>query len=173
MKTKIQLPLLTLLLGLNVQAQSPVAPPAAQPPKDAPATAADAPKPEAVDPEARFRALLTKASLTGRWAPLRDGVLGDERGGDSYRIEGVTKTGGESWVVRAKLSYRQREFVLPIPVKVRFVGDTAILILDGLAIPEGGTYSARVMFHGQTYSGSWSGGRGGGMLYGVITNETE
>jgi hypothetical protein len=174
MKAKITLPLLALLLlGLTLRAQPPAAPPATEPPKDARATTADTPKPAVADPEARFQALLTKASLTGRWAPLRDGVLGDERGGDSYQIEGVTKITGENWVVRAKLRYRQREFVLPIPVKVRFVGDTAILILDGLAIPEGGTYSARVMFHDHTYSGSWTGGRGGGMLYGVLTNEKE
>lgn len=139
MKTTVTLPLLTLLLVLGVRAQPPAASPTTEPPKDAPATTADTPKPAAVDPEARFKAMLTKASLTGRWAPLRDGVLGDERGGDSYQIEGVTKTNGESWVVRAKLSYRQREFVLPIPVKVRFIGDTAIMTVDGLAIPDGGT----------------------------------
>lgn len=168
MKTTATLPILALLLALDVHAQPPAAPP-----KDAPATAAGAPKPAVVDPEARFKAMLTKASLTGRWAPLRDGVLGDERGGDSYQIEGVTQTGGENWVVRAKLTYRQREFVLPIPVKVRFVGETAIMIVDGLAIPEGGTYSARLMFHDRTYSGVWTGGRAGGMLYGVITNAPE
>jgi hypothetical protein len=74
-------------------------------------------------------------------------------------------------VVNARLEYRGRAFVLPIPVQVKWAGDTAVLIVDDMGIPGGGnTYSARVMFHGNTYAGSWSGGGSGGLLYGMITN---
>ena len=173
MKTTMHVSLATAFWLLTGWAQDQAARPAADQPKDVPAQAADAPKAEAADPEARFKTMLTKVSLSGRWAPLRDGVLGDERSGDRYQIAGVTKVGGENWIVSAKLKYREQEFVLPIPVKVRFAGDTAILVVDSLAIPDGGTYSARVMFYEQTYSGTWMGGRGGGMLYGVITHENE
>jgi len=125
------------------------------------------------DPEERFKALLTKASLAGRWAPLKDGELGEEKNGDKYGIVSVVKREGENWIVNAKLKYRDQELVLPIPVQVKFAGDTAILVVDKLAIPGGGTYSARLMFYQRTYSGTWSGGRLGGMLYGTITNEKE
>jgi hypothetical protein len=83
----------------------------------------------------------------------------------------VAKGSGENWTLSAKMKYRDQEVVLPIPVQVKFAGDTAILIVDRLSIPGGGTYSARVMFYERTYSGTWSGERGGGMLYGVVTNE--
>lgn len=124
------------------------------------------------DPEERFKILLSNAYLSGRWAPLKNGELGEERTGDKYNIVGVTKGTGENWIVQAKMKYRDQEMVIPIPVQVKFAGDTAILIVDKLSIPGGGTYSARLMFYERTYSGTWAGGRGGGMLYGVITNET-
>jgi hypothetical protein len=54
-------------------------------------------------------------------------------------------------------------------------GDTAVLVMDKLTIPGGGTgtYSARLLIDERTYSGTWSGGWSGEMLYGTITNETE
>jgi hypothetical protein len=146
---------------------------AAKKPNDTPKQANDFQKATPVDPETRFKALLTKAFLAGRWAPLKDGELGEERTGDKYNIVSVTKGSGENWTVNAKMKYREQEVVLPIPVQVKFAGDTAILIVDKLSIPGGGTYSARLLFYERTYSGTWSGGRGGGMLYGTITNEKE
>lgn len=173
MKTALPLSFVVLLSLAEVRTQENTTRPETQPSPERHAPAATSPEPAPADAEARFQAMLTNASLTGRWAPLREGVLGEERGGDSYQIVGATKVAGETWVVRAKLRYREREFVLPIPVQVKFAGDTAILIVDKLAIPDGGTYSARVMFYEHTYSGMWTGGRGGGLLYGVITNAKE
>ena len=142
-----------------------------QPTTNAPKPAAQSPRPLPADPEERFKTLLTKATLSGRWAPLRDGALGEERGGDKYNIESVTKGSGETWTVNAKMKYRDQEFVMPIPVQVKFAGDTAVLVVDKLSIPGGGTYSARLLIYERTYSGTWSSARGGGMLYGTITNE--
>ena len=140
-------------------------------PGQAAATAIDGAKanPQS-DQEKKFTALLTDAFLSGRWAPLKDGDLGEEKSGDKYQIVSAIKGNGDSWTISAKLKYHDQEFVLPIPVQMKFVGDTAIMVVDKLTIPNGGTYSARLMFYERTYSGTWSGGRGGGMLYGVITN---
>jgi hypothetical protein len=173
MKTALPLSFAVLLLSAAARTQEDTVRPDPNPSPERAAPTAAAPAPAVADVEARFQATLTNATLTGRWAPLREGVLGEERGGDSYQIVGVTKVGGDTWVVRSKLQYREREFVLPIPVQVRFAGDTAILMVDKLTIPDGGTYSARVMFYEHTYSGMWTGGRGGGLLYGVITNAKE
>lgn len=60
-----------------------------------------------------------------------------------------------------------------MPVQVKWAGDTPVLIVDNLAVPGGATYSARVMFYGKTYSGSWTGGTHGGLLHGVVTNAKE
>jgi hypothetical protein len=137
-----------------------------------PATDSGQPKP-AADPaklEEEFKALLTNATLAGRWSSTENGTLGAERE-DKYTIVSAAKVRDSSWVVNARLEYRGRAFVLPIPVQVKWAGDTAVLIVDDMGIPGGGnTYSARVMFHGNTYAGSWSGGGSGGLLYGMITN---
>jgi len=133
----------------------------------------EASAPLQADPEEHFKGLLTKASLSGRWAPLKDGELGEEKSGDKYGIVSVTKREGNDWTVNAKLKYRDQELLLPIPVQMKFAGDTAILVVDKLAIPGGGTYSARLMFYERTYSGTWMSERSGGMLYGTITNEKE
>jgi len=130
-----------------------------------------APKPLPTDPEERFKFLFTKSYLSGRWAPLRDGVLGDERGGDKYNIISAVKGDGDNWVISAKIKYGNQEFVMPIPVKMRFTGDVAILTVDNLQIPNGGTYTARLLIYERTYSGTWKGQRGGGMLYGTITHD--
>lgn len=115
--------------------------------------------------------LFTKANLAGRWAALKDGVLGEQRDGDKYHIVGVTKGEGDKWTVNARMKYRNQEVVMPIPVRMKFSGDTAILMVDNLAIPGGGTYTARLLIFERTYSGTWTSPRGGGLLYGTITNE--
>jgi hypothetical protein len=139
----------------------------AQAAKDSKATAS----PEEL--EAKFKAMLTKATLSGRWAPIKDGALGAEKE-DKYTIVSTGKVNGDSWVVNAKLKYGDREFVAPIPVKVKWAGDTAVLSVDNMQMPGGKTsYSARVLFYEHTYAGTWSGGDHGGLLSGVITNEKE
>jgi hypothetical protein len=134
---------------------------------------AEKPALSAEELEAKFKAMLTKATLSGRWASTKGGVLGPEKE-DKYQIVSVGKISGDSWVVNARIKYNDREFVAPLPVKVKWAGDTPVVIVDNLSMP-GGTrsYSARVMFYEHTYAGTWSGGDAGGMLYGTISNEKE
>jgi len=178
MKTLFYLPLfLTLTVfvaGTHLLAQGqPPAEPAKESKSDGTTRTNTTSQPLPSDPEQRFKALFTKASLSGRWAALKDGQLGEERTGDKYNIVSAVKSSGDKWIVHAKMKYGDREFMLPIPVQMKFVGDTAILEVNDLAIPGGGTYTARVMFYERTYSGTWKGQRGGVMLYGTITNETQ
>ena len=99
-------------------------------------------------------------------------MLGAEKE-DKYEIVSVAKTGGDSWVINARLHYKQLNVVLPIPVQVKWAGDTPVIIVDHMVLPGpgyGGTaYSARVLIHEKTYAGTWSGGDHGGLMSGVIT----
>ena len=145
----------------------------AQKPKE-PAAQADAQKSKATpeELEAKFKATLTKATMAGRWCSIKDGVLGPEKE-DKYTIIGVTKLGGDNWVISARIQYNKKDMVAPIPVQVKWAGDTPVIIVDKLQYPGGGTYSARVLIYDHTYAGTWSGGDYGGLLNGVITNEKE
>nr|AGW45560.1 hypothetical protein [uncultured bacterium Lac161] len=145
----------------------------AQKPKP-PAAQTDAQKPKATpeELEAKFKATLTKATMAGRWCSIKDGALGPEKE-DKYTIIGVTKLGGDNWVISARIQYNKKDMVAPIPVQVKWAGDTPVIVVDKLQYPGGGTYSARVLIYDHTYAGTWSGGDYGGLLNGVITNEKE
>ena len=176
MNTRISLRLFLTALavastGPVARAQAPASPPPATDAAPKVEPAAKPVKPLPADPEERFKFLFTNATLSGRWAPLKDGVLGEQRDGDRYQIVGVVKGDGDKWTVQAKMKYRGQEMVMPIPVRMQFSGDTAILLVDNLSIPGGGTYTARLLIYERTYSGTWTSPRGGGMLYGTITGE--
>ena len=132
------------------------------------------PKPAATPEqlEATFKAMLTKATLTGRWCSTKDGKLGPEKE-DKYNIVSANKVGADKWVISTRVKMNGRETVVPIPAEVKWAGDTAVLSVDNLQYPGAGTYSARVLFYEQTYAGTWSGGDHGGLLSGVITNDKE
>jgi len=122
----------------------------------------------AAEREAKFQQAMTGVTLTGRWVPIKDGALGAEKP-EKYNIVSVAKTSGENWVINARMKYQQQEIVAPIPVQVKWAGDTAVIIVKDLAVPGGGTYSARVLIHESTYAGTWSGSGYGGLLSGLIT----
>jgi hypothetical protein len=157
MKTTLQILALGLSLTastLSTQAQAPAAAPA-------PAT----PSQEAL--EAEFIKALSPATFVGRWTGIKEGALTPERD-EKYQIESVAKTEGDNWVINAKMKYGNQEVVLPIPVKVKWAGDTAVIVVDNLTIPGGGTYNARVLVYKGTYAGTWTGGQRGGLLSGMI-----
>lgn len=133
---------------------------------------AEKPKPTQEELEAKFKATLTKATLSGRWCSVEEGKLGPEKK-DRYTINSVAKIGADLWLVNARIQYGDKDIVAPIPVQVKWAGDTAVMIVDKYAVPGGNTYSARVMFHENTYAGSWSGDDYGGLLSGIITNAKE
>ena len=122
--------------------------------------------------EAKFKATLTKATLSGYWCSIKDGALGPAKE-DKYTINSVVKIGGDVWLINARIQYGQKDIVAPIPVRVKWAGDTPVITLNKIPIPGSGTYSARVLIYDHTYAGSWNGGDHAGLLHGIITNEKE
>ncbi|MBM3838556.1 MAG: hypothetical protein FJ398_11440 [Verrucomicrobia bacterium] len=141
-------------------------------PKEAPAPSSEKAKSGPDELEARFKATLTKATLSGRWCSIKDGQPGPDKE-DKYTILSVTKLTASTWLISARIQYGKVDVVAPIPVQVRWAGDTPVIIVDNVGIPGGNKYSARVMIYDKTYSGTWTGGDHGGLLHGVITNEKE
>jgi len=85
---------------------------------------------------------------------------------DRYDISSVEKVGEDRWRFNARIG--ERDITLPVTVTMRWVDDTPMILLDDLAIPALGTFSARVFFHGNRYAGSWQDGDAGGYLFGRI-----
>ncbi len=123
--------------------------------------------------EAQFKTTLTKAVLAGRWTSTKDGKLGPEKE-DKYTIVGVTKVSGDQWVVNSRIQYGKMDVVMPVPVQVKWAGDTAVIIVNKLSMGGPNSYNARVLVYDNTYAGTWSSSSGhGGLMSGLITHEGE
>jgi hypothetical protein len=141
-------------------------------PAPAPGAATSAKTTNQVDLEAAFKAALANVTFSGRWCSVKDGQLGPEKE-DKYTILSVSKVGGDMWLINARIQYGDKNIVAPIPVQVKWAGDTPVIILDKISIPGGGTYSARVLIFEKTYAGTWSGGDHAGLLNGLIKSNKE
>jgi hypothetical protein len=123
--------------------------------------------------EAKFKTTMTNAVMNGRWCMVKDGQLQAEQE-DKYTIVGVNKLFGDNWIVRARIQYGKRDVTAPIPVKVKWAGDTPVITVDGFGMPGGGSaYSARVLIYGESYAGTWSAGDHGGLMNGIIVRGKE
>lgn len=129
--------------------------------------------PSRAELEQRFAESLRDVVFLGQWretaldegdAKRRLGAARDER----YGIQRAVKDDGDYWIVTARLQFGETDALLPVRVKVLWAGDTPVITLDDVSIPQIGTYSARVVIHGGFYSGVWSGGGHGGVMAGQI-----
>lgn len=160
-----------LILGLGLALPAQEAPkPASTNPAGA---AAQAPARSAQEElEAKFKAALTRATFSGRWCAVKDGKLGPEKE-EKYTIMGVSKVGGDFWLIHARIQYAGKDITAPVPVQVKWAGDTPVIVVDKVPVPGSGTYSARVLVYENTYAGTWTGGDHGGLMNGVIAKEKE
>jgi len=118
--------------------------------------------------EKRFQAMMSGVTLVGHSAsPDHDGVSGEEK----YVIDSVTKLGGDTWLFKARLQYGGHEIPVPVPVQIKWAGDTPVVTLTDLAIPGVGTYTARVLLYRDQYAGTWSSTDHGGQLFGKIVHQ--
>ena len=101
-----------------------------------------------------FQAMLKNATLNGSWAPVAKGAVGNDRK-DGYRIVRAVPKGGDDWNIVSRTKHQGRMVDYPIPVKVHFAGDTAVMLLNNVPVGDGGVWSARVLFHADVYVGSW------------------
>jgi hypothetical protein len=124
--------------------------------------------------ETNFVAMLKNATLKGTWAPVQQAQLGPSRKDDDYRIARVEKKDGDKWMLVYLVNHQGKEIEYPMPVTVKFAGDTTVLILDNVrAGRDKANWSARVMFHENVYTGRWweTGNKeDGGTIEGIITH---
>ena len=115
----------------------------------------------------KFQRLLTGAKLTGMFTV--DGRPLDKLTAEQYEIQKVEKqTEGDWWLITARIKYGEKDFSVPVPAEVKWAGTTPVITLDKVTLPGYGTFSARVVFHGQRYAGTWQHDDKGGHLFGTI-----
>src|SRR5262245_9859516 len=131
--------------------------------------AAPAPAKNQADLEASLSTMLGGATLEGSFTSTDVRRASDKRRTDKYTIGEVKKLEGNTWMIQAKIQYRNSDAVMvPLPLPIEWAGDTPVIVVDNFTIPGMGTFSARVMFFDDHYAGYWKHGDRGGNMFGVV-----
>lgn len=176
---------LVALLGSLVQAADPA--PTPQPAAPSPAETETPPPDAAAERQARqdrFRTLVTGATLVGRFTIDRDETpeqRSDEAAKpdgrpqaemmlreEEYAISAAVPLGGDLWLITSRIRYGDKDLTVPVPVAVKWAGDTPVITLDRITIPGLGTFSCRVVLDGGRYAGTWQHDAVGGHMFGRI-----
>jgi len=119
----------------------------------------------AAENERKFEEMMTGVTLVGHsTSTTREGLGGEER----YAIDKVSKLAGDIWLLQARIKYGSIDLAVPIPVTIKWAGDTPVITLTDVSIPRMGTYTARVLLYRGQYAGTWSAKDHGGELFGRI-----
>lgn len=147
--------------GSTARKQTPATTPA---PADSPTPAATS----AGDPEliAKLEKYLSGATLKGRYTVLgRDVPPADEE----YTIQSAKKLPeGDLWLLEARIKYGKWDLTVPLTLSIKWADKTPVITVEKLTIPAMGTFSARVLFNNEMYSGTWSHDEVKGQLFGQV-----
>ena len=120
--------------------------------------------------EKEFTAMLSQVTLVGTYTQ-QEQRKEPER--ERYTIYCVKKIPGQEhlWRFDVRLQFGTVNLRLPLPLTVRWAGDTPMIVLDNYKIPGLGSFSAKVLFDKTRYAGTWQHGSEGGHLFGEIVKE--
>lgn len=124
----------------------------------------------AAELEKEFKQRVTNVRLVGNFT-LDEEDPGTLRA-EEYAITGAVKLGtGDLWALTSRIKYGDTDLTVPVPVQVKWAGNTPVIIVDSVQIPGLGTFSARVLLDKTRYAGTWSHDEKGGHMFGVIKRD--
>jgi hypothetical protein len=136
---------------------------AAEPAKEADKPAA----PSQDELNKKLAADLTNVKLVGRFTVT--GKESDAPKEEEYTITSALKLPeADLWLLKARIKYGKTDQTFPIPLEIKWAGDTPIITLTNLEIPGLGTFTSRVVIYEGRYAGTWQHGNVGGHLFGRI-----
>jgi hypothetical protein len=114
-----------------------------------------------------FEETLSGAVLAGQFTVT--GKEGPPRS-EQYTIQSARKIPdqGDYWLITARIKYGDKDISVPMPLEVKWAGDTPVITLTNFTIPGLGTFSSRVVIHDGKYAGTWTHGEVGGHLFGMV-----
>jgi hypothetical protein len=120
-----------------------------------------APSGEQARLEEGFAKAMTDVVLAGKFQ------IGDRVVDDRYAVKKASKLVGDSWIIQAQ--WGKKDLTIPVPVTVKWAGDTPVITLTDAGIPGVGTYTARVLIYRDHYAGYWANDKGhGGQMWGKL-----
>ena len=111
--------------------------------------------------EDQFAKDMTDVVLAGKFQ------IGDRVVDDRYAVKSATHLAGDKWIVQAQ--WGKKDLTVPVPVTVKWAGDTPVITLTDAGLPGGGKYTARVLIYRGNYAGYWANDKGhGGQMWGKL-----
>jgi hypothetical protein len=113
--------------------------------------------------ERDFEQTMTNSVMAGKFQ------MGDKVHEDKYTITKASKLAGETWLIHSRIQYGTRDVTLPIPVTLKWAGDTPVITMTDAGIPGLGKFTARVLIYRGNYAGYWANSEGHvGQMWGTI-----
>jgi len=119
------------------------------------------------DLENEFKKKLSGVVLVGYFSVAENKDLHEEK----YTIKSVSKLATGLWLFKVRIQYGSHDLTVPLPLNVKWAGDTPVITLTDFSVPGLGKYTARVLIYQDQYAGTWSGKDIGGHLFGRIVRE--
>jgi len=139
---------------------------------DEPAKKDGAPPPSREELIKKLEQDLTNVKLIGRFSIT--GREEREPRPEEYTITSALKLpDGDMWLIKARIKYGDKDVTVPMPLEIKWAGDTPVITLTDLAIPGLGTFTSRVVIYDNKYAGTWQHGKVGGSLFGRMEKVTE
>ncbi len=115
---------------------------------------------------------LSGTKWTGQFS--LDGMDNENLTKEEYYILSAEKMEeGDYWKLVARIKYGTHDLTVPLPLEVKWAGETPVITVDKMAVPGLGTFDARVLIRRGKYSGTWAHNDVGGHLFGEIEKMTE
>ena len=115
---------------------------------------------------------LTGVKLVGKFTVTGKGEMTPKE--EEYTITSAMKLEEpDLWLIKARVKYGKTDGTFPIPLEIKWAGDTPVITLTNLEIPGLGTFSSRVVIYEGRYAGTWQHGDVGGHLFGVLKRDEE
>jgi hypothetical protein len=128
---------------------------------------AKVPVPSQEELNKKLAADLTNVKLIGSFTVT--GKEADAPKAEEYTITSALKLPEQDlWLLKARIKYGKTDSTVPIPLEIKWAGDTPIITLTNLEIPGLGTFTSRVVIYEGRYAGTWQHGDVGGHLFGRI-----
>jgi len=116
---------------------------------------------------AKFEKLMTNVKLVGKYTIVGKPV--DKLPTEEYTIVSAKKLkAGDKWLLQARIKFATYDLTVPLQLDIKWAGDTPMITLTDFTIPGLGTFSARVLFNKNKYAGTWTHGKVGGHMFGVL-----
>ena len=118
------------------------------------------------DVEAQFVERMRGVTLVGRFTAAGEDARSPNP--ERYDIASVEKVGPDQWRFNATLQCCGINGTIPVVVPMRWIGDTPVIMMTDTSVPGLGTFTVRVCFYGDSYTGIWQHGERSGHMAGRI-----